>query len=417
MLLPMRMCTFIALCCLPCTAQPQATTTEIAKPPAGIFGRVVDSQTHSPVRRANIRVSTAHDQWDEITDIEGRFRFPELSVGDYRLVAHRDGYTDRAYVVEKSDFSAQKELPVELRPQALITGTVVDGSGQPLQFARVEALTSLSLAGATQVIASAETNDLGEYRLFSLNPGTYRLRAGWRGGRSSEFDPTPVRMAVSFYGVNGTRTEVSAKAGAVITGIDFTLRPVHPAVVRGTLRTESGALSEPATMWISGRDGEGGHNAGGRDGKFEIQDVGTGTYIVSAETLSKTNPMSGVATVEVHADDVDAVEIVLRPVPKIEAEIRVEGGSLDLDPGAIYLIRTEPVFGLGMNIGNPDKSGNFTLPLIPGEYNLSFDTVFTTRGIRSVTFDDKPVTNWKIQIDESSSGKKLIIMVGPRPRP
>ena len=96
-------------------------------------GHVTNAQTHESVRRAIIRISTSKQQWDEFTYAEGRFKFPFLVRGEYNLFAHRDGFTNRSFKVELSDFDDGKDLSIELRPQGLITGKVVDGSGQPLE--------------------------------------------------------------------------------------------------------------------------------------------------------------------------------------------------------------------------------------------------------------------------------------------
>jgi hypothetical protein len=387
------------------------------QPTSGIFGRVVSAETHKAVRRAIIKVYTSRDQWDEFTDSEGRFRFPALAPGEYTLIVHRDGYTNRAYNVERSDFDEQKELPIQLHPQAVITGKVVDGLGQALQSAQIQALATRTSGGKIPVLTSADTNDLGEYRLSGLDPGTYRVRATFSEGRASELDPTPLTMATSYYGGSEKAAEVAVKAGSVTTGIDFVLNPVRPVTVRGTLHTETGVLAEPATLWITGLAGEGGHNDTGKDGKFEISDVGPGTYTISAETLNKSAPLFGISTVEVHGADVDAIDILLKPIPKIDGELRVErGGSADLKLGSIYFTRTDLVTAMPMQIGHPDNDRRFTVSLIPGEYNLSFDDSISKLGVQWVTLDDKPITNWKLHIDGSSETKKLVVALGSKPQ-
>lgn len=388
----------------------------VQAPTAGIFGRVVNAETHDAVRRAVIKVYTSKDQWDEFTDGEGRFRFPTLAPGEYTLIGHRDGYTDRAYKVERSDFDEKKELPIELHPQAVITGKVVNGFGEALQSARIQALGSRTRGGKTEVLNSAETNDLGEYRLSGLDPGTYQVRATYREG-GDEFDPTPRTTATSYYGGAEKPAEIDVKAGSVVTGIDFTLNPVRPATVRGTLRSETGELAERAMLWIMGQAGEGGHNGSSENGKFEIGDVSPGAYTISAETLNKTSPLFGMVTVQVRGADVDGVELVLRPMPKIEGEVRVEGGgTADLKLGSIYFVRSEPVTVMDMQIGHPDKDGRFTVALIPGEYSLSFDASIRKLGAQKATLDDKPITSWKLQMGEASGTKKLVIVVGSNPR-
>lgn len=377
----------------------------------GIFGRVVNAQTHEPVRRAVVKIYTAKDQWDEFTDGEGRFRFPSLVRGEYTLVAHRDGFTDRAYKVEFSDFDDPKELPVELRPQGLIAGRVVDGSGQPLEGARIEALNAR--ASGAQPVGSAETNDLGEYRLSSLNPGAYRLRATYRAGRESEFDSTPLTMATAFFGGSERPAELAVTSGSVTPGIDFVLTAARPATIHGTLHTETGVLAEPVTLWIAGQAGEGGHNGSGKDGTFEIGDVGPGTYTVSAQTQSKNARLFGTASVNVRDSDVDGIDILLRPSPKLEGQIRVEAGSLSEVKISSILFHSQALgIGVGLESAKLDESGNFAVSLNPGEYTISFESRFSD--VQKVTLDERPVTNWKIKIDPGTDTKKLVIIVKPK---
>lgn len=394
---------------------PQAATAP--QPNSEIFGRVVDAETREAVRRAAIKVFTSKDQWDQITDGEGRFRFSGLARGEYGLAVHRDGYTDRAYTVERSDFDQQKELPIELHPQGLITGRAADSLGQPLQGAQIQALSARTRGGEIDVVNSTVTNDLGEYRLSGLDPGTYRLRAVYHEGRTSEFDPTPVTGATTYYGSSEKPTEIAIKAGAVLAGIDFTLSPVRPATIRGTLHAENHVFTEPATLWIMGTAGEGGHNDTGRDGKFAIGDVGPGTYTVSAETLGTTAPLFGIATVQVRGDDVDGVDLVLQPIPKLNGEVRVEGSvPAGLKLGSIFFVRADRVTLNPMQIGRPDENQNFTVALIPGEYTLSFDESINKFGVQRVTLNGKTITNWKLQIDRTPETKNLVITVGSQPR-
>jgi hypothetical protein len=411
---PVWLIVFCSACCAVAGAQavPDREST------AGVFGRVLNAQTHEAVRRAGIKIKTSRSQWDAFTDGEGRFRFPSLSPGEYDLIAHRDGYTDRTYKVTQSDFGAKKEFSIELRPTGVISGKAVDGLGQALESAQIQALSLGSLSGKLEVLASADTNDLGEYRLAGLDPGTYRLRATYREGRSSQFDSLPLAMATSYYGGSEKPAEIAVKAGAETTGIDFVLDAIRPLRVRGTLHTETGVMVERANVSIMGQAGEGGHNGDGRDGKFEIADLGPGTYTILAETMNKTAPLFGTATVEVRGEDVNAIELVLRPEPKIDCEIRVEGAVLpDVKLGPIYFMGNSGVSALNMRTGHPDKDRKFTVALIPGEYLVSIDASIKNFVVRSITLDDKPITNWKLHIDKSPETRKLTIVVGAKSNP
>ena len=387
----------------------------VPQPTASLFGRVINAQTRQPVHRAAIKIYRGNDQWDQFTDGDGRFQFPPIKRDKYGLVVHRDGYSDRAYLVEVSDFDNPKELPIELFPQAVITGRVADALGMPLQDARVEALPSLTRDGSADVVSAAATNDLGEYRLSGLNPGTYQIRATFRGGRESEFDPTPVTIATAFYGGAEKHADLLIKAGATTNGIDFVLNPVRPASIRGTVTTETGQLVDHAALWIIGRSGEGGHNADARDGKFEIADVGAGSYTISAETPNSALPAAyGIIAVKVAGSDVNGVEIVVRPSPKIRGRVQVEGADLAVQKLMVFFIRGDRTELMPMKIAHPDPSGMFDLALNPGDYTLTVGELPPTVSVQRATLDGKPILNWRLSVDSSADTKQLVIVLSPR---
>ncbi|HWZ31261.1 MAG TPA: carboxypeptidase-like regulatory domain-containing protein [Bryobacteraceae bacterium] len=393
----------VLLCCGPAWAQ-------LVDSKSGIFGRVTDAQTHDPLRRAFVKVSKTQQEWNEITDEQGRFRFPQLTKAEYALIAHRDGFSDRAYKVELSDFDDRKELPIELFRQGLITGKVSDNLGQPLVNCKIEALSARTRGGPVQVLASVATNDLGEYRLSGLDSGAYQIRATYRNGGPAEFGPSPpLTMATTTH-----QGEFSIKSGVVITGIDFVLNPVQPARVRGTLHTDNGQIVSAAQLWISGTSGEGGHNAFAREGKFEISDVGPGTYVISAETRDPDAASFGSASVQVRGDDMNGIDIVMRPSPIIWGHVRVDGDGSNLKLNQIYFRRTDQQTALGIEAGHLDKDGNFNIALPPGEYTVSPATI-DDYSVERVSFDNKPVTNWRIRVESSAEPKDFVLVLKPKP--
>jgi hypothetical protein len=361
---------------------------------------------------------------------------------------HRDGFTDRYYLVELSDFDDPKELPVELFPQGVVTGKVMDGFGQPLQQAHLEALRSKFKAGDFEVLGSVESNDLGEYRLSSLDPGKYRIRAMYRDGGVSEFDATPRTMASSVYGGAAKPTELVVKAGSVTAGIDFVLNPVKGKKIRGTLHTNAGAPVDRASLWIAGKMGEGGHNGSAEGGKFEFGDVSPGLYTISAQTLpddrdmlaqmealrglidaqasdarvldsrateekgSKTPPLFGIAMVEVRGEDIDGVDVVMSPVPKIEGQVKVEGGSVSsVKLGMVFFHRTDGISAMGMGLEHPRADGTFEVFLAPGEYTFGMDPSPSKLIVKQITFNGKLISNAKLMIDSSMEQNKLVFVL------
>jgi Carboxypeptidase regulatory-like domain len=377
-----------------------------SRPTAALFGRVVNAVTQEPVRRASVKIYNTKDQWDELTDGEGRFKFPPLLRAEYKFMVHRDGFTERSYKVELSDFDDPKELPIELFPQGVIAGKVVDGFGQPLQRAEIQALR------ADQAGGSEWTNDLGEYRLSGLDPGSYRIRVTYREGRESELDPTPITTASATKAI-----ELTVKPGALISGIDFVLNPVRPVSVRGTIHTETGQPVDRASFSLAGPNGESSGPGNIDAGKFEIPDVSPGSYTILAKTFDKTAPLFGSVTVEVRGEDVSGVDLTMHPSPKIEGRIQVESGNIENLDSIHILFRPADHMHWSTELALPDRAGAFTVGLNPGEYTLTMPPLPDDFVVETVTLDEAPLTNWKIKIDSSVDPKKLVIVLAPKKQP
>jgi hypothetical protein len=138
-------------------------------------------------------------------------------------------------------------------------------------------------------------------------------------------------MATALLGGSEKPTEVTVRSGSIVSGNDFLLNATRTVTIHGTLHTDVGMLTEPVALWIMEPTGEWAHNGNGKDGAFEIADVGPGTYKISAETVNGRGArgarLFGVTTVAVRDTSVNGVDIMLRPSPKLEGQIRMEGGS------------------------------------------------------------------------------------------
>jgi hypothetical protein len=113
------------------------------------------------------------------TDQFGRFEFRNVIPGEYALVVVRDRMTVRLPVVI-TPIPRTEKVTLFLKSAPAITGTVFDPYGERQAAARVQAYRTVyrpSGAGLRQVM-SAMTDDLGEYRLYLLQPGEYYVSAG-----------------------------------------------------------------------------------------------------------------------------------------------------------------------------------------------------------------------------------------------
>ncbi len=123
------------------------------------------------------------------TESDGRFYFPNIVPGNYRLFARRDGYWTAEYGQRWVDGPGQvlaipvgaklRDVQLVMTPGGVIAGRITNRDGLPLAGARVRAMKPWIQENQRQLRAVSETvaNDLGEYRLIWLMPGRYYISA------------------------------------------------------------------------------------------------------------------------------------------------------------------------------------------------------------------------------------------------
>ena len=160
---------------------------------ASLEGVVARLGTGEPLARATVTLARDRSPFQVLsttTDASGRFSFPNVSPGEYRLQAsHQGPYIPAEYGQRKRGERGipitiqpgQKitEIRLELAPTGSISGRILDRDGEPLGRAEVQALQSFYQDGHRGLypVQTVMTNDLGEYRLRLLQPGRYWIRA------------------------------------------------------------------------------------------------------------------------------------------------------------------------------------------------------------------------------------------------
>ena len=166
-------------------------------PPTGtslVIGRVVEAESNRPIGGAFIYAGltgAAGGYEPVVTDDEGRFVLRDLAAGDLSIRAMKAGYVEGAYGRRWPDTANLTGRPlaigkdehisdVEIRlwKFAVVSGQVVDETGEPVIGVTVRALPRKIAAGRAQFTSdfgavTARTDDRGMYRLASLVPGDY----------------------------------------------------------------------------------------------------------------------------------------------------------------------------------------------------------------------------------------------------
>jgi protocatechuate 3,4-dioxygenase beta subunit len=388
-------------------------------------GIVTKAGTNEPVPRASIVVTMIQGQVSDVqtatTDNSGRFTVRNLTPGSHRVFATRDGFartehgqrgTRPGTPVDLLAGETKRNINLSLAPMGVISGRVVDADGKPMRgaFVRVSRGTYNQGELSLNSVQRRQTNDLGEFRFFNLEPGPYYLQAlpayaptiegdayvipsttapdslgGEPSIRLSLADALTqgVVSAVAFEDETyltvyypGTTDQAAAlpidlKPGAVFSGVEF--RPVKTRTfhVRGRVISSVTGQPDPSfTVGLSlpyyGTDQRGGSSRNA-DGTFDFQ-VPPGMYVLSgqkARQSTQEQDMYARMTIEVGDKDIDGITLSLNPSFSMSGRVTIEGRPSGAnDPNYARALFT--LTGLGARPS--DATGSFNYPTVrPGE--------------------------------------------------
>jgi hypothetical protein len=361
------------------------------------------------------------------TEADGRFLFPNVGPGRYRMVTTRPGYVPRPVTVTVAG-GRTEQVQVTLNPTAAISGRLFGANGEPIGNAEVEALKPTYQNGRRQLTAvtSVRSNDLGEYRLFWLPPGRYFVRATHagaqvgpiagmarfggmtgsvfgNGGANGSFyamrstsDSTLVETVITGNTADdeyvpiyypGTLDDQAASAvdlsaGAEASGIDIRVAALRRRHVRGAvINGATGEVAQYAGLKEARSDTPFGPGAPGavglsRNGESPIEPDGTFhvTLLPGRHTLVGTaGTGTGYVTIDVRDSDIDNVRIVAMPEFDVAGRILSDGpvDTAALANIRITLERDLPVPLSPGSYSQPRADGTFAVGATPGDYRLN----------------------------------------------
>src|SRR3954464_11712799 len=170
--------------------QPNAPPTPAGT--AAISGRVLSAEG-APLRRTQVMLlGMGAGGRGALTDSEGRYSFSGLGAGRYTIRVSRSGYISLSYgqrapsepvkPMEVTDGQSLAGVDIVLPRGSVITGRVTDEFGEPMLQAQVQALRYQYQPSGERVLQpaggiSGMTDDLGQFRIYGLNPGEYVISA------------------------------------------------------------------------------------------------------------------------------------------------------------------------------------------------------------------------------------------------
>jgi len=320
-------------------------------------GRVINKLSGEPVRKADLTLERTGGggrvqggAYRAVSAAGGTFLFDGIEPGTYRLSARRQGFTDTGFGAKRSGQGTPitvvagqvlRGLSLEMPPQAVMAGRVVDEDGDPvprtvIRVMRVKAGKITGWAGA------AVSDDIGEFRIGEMEAGVYKLVADHRAEavRRRRADNQPDEALIRTYYPSALEPDAAATitlaAGEAAAGLEIRVRRSPVFRVRGKIVRNDAA--EPASR-LSLRLGPEGFDsrmfgppaaAVRSDGTFEVSGVPPGRQVLTVSgqrgvTLARQ-------TLTVGARDLDDVAImVAAPVTLTGTVIYEKAGT---QPGA-----------------------------------------------------------------------------------
>jgi hypothetical protein len=148
----------------------------LTQPPAAVSGRVIDAVSKEPVSGARVLLARIDPPIESSVVVEaddrGRFVARDVPDGRYRVFVDEPGFMRLTAVIELVVRGGRAAVgDVAMIRAAVIAGRVTNERGYPVPNVYVRAATDKGR------VIEARTNDLGDYRLFGLAPGTYVVSA------------------------------------------------------------------------------------------------------------------------------------------------------------------------------------------------------------------------------------------------
>lgn len=272
---------------------------------SSITGRVL-SLEGLPLRRAQVQMTGADNQVRRATttDNQGIYSFAELPAGRYTVRASRGGYVSFAHgqkalnevvpPVTVGNGETIGGVDVVLPRGSVIAGRVTDEFGDPILQAQVQALRYQFLPDGQRRLVpagAAITDDLGQFRVFGLNPGDYVVSAisrqpGPRGPFAGNQPESEEGYAPTYY--PGTHSPAEAQPIPLALGQEMTvalqLSPARLTRIIGSVINSQGQPPPNGTPVMLRPVGSVGGNvsgaATGDGGVFTMPNVPPGDYLL-----------------------------------------------------------------------------------------------------------------------------------------
>jgi hypothetical protein len=353
------------------------------------------------------------------TDTQGRFHFDHLVAGVYQIVVDKAGFVPigRMPPVELKD-GQTTTANVTMQRGGVIAGRILAGDGEAAIGITVSAVRlGFGPYGKKAVaVRQTTTDDLGRYRIHTLQPGEYYIEAA----------PDPLRMlsALAAPGktpkptksyFDGTPRLNDARAVTIaaeqeLVDMDFTVGSAVVSTVTGRVTTTSGKPAASYTMRLQRAGAPTGEVRCflGRPGdpSFQCPNVAPGDFwlLVFAHGTPDIGAEFSVTRVTVEGQDISDIPVTTAVGVPVNGQVAADGG-VALPPGArVAALETDyevPSTTPGTPATPPvvvGANGAFTFPGLVGPRLFRLVGFPDTWAISSVRLDDVDISDTPVAL-------------------
>jgi len=367
------------------------------------------------------------NNWVE-ADADGRFSFTELAAGEYTVAAgpgeHRSTHNLHGY--GRSEPISQHSLPprggldlkageirrdvnISLTRSLAIEGRVVDSYGEPM----AEVGVSLYLpSGGPTFSMSTHTDDRGEYRLYGLPPGRYRVCADAERRRNVSGDTLGLVPTCHPASPGPAGAAEVLLTTADVGGIDIQIQRAQTFTISGLVVDAAGVPADGGSINAVALDDRKRTASGEMErGRFTIRGLLPGRYLLSGSVggpggFDHTRPQRdremGFTTVDLVGSDIASVTVALSKAATIGGRVVFEGdpppqGQLRMT--VRVTVPSWPMFGMlgmmadGPSVARVDDNRTFELT---GIYSLPMTIMVGAPPdgwvLKSVRLDGRDIT-------------------------
>ena len=401
----------------------------------GLEGIVVDHENGKPLSGVHVRLvgmesGAAGPVYGAMSDAAGHFSVTTMQPGVYAVLSILRGFVlvkagpsdGRRPTLTLKAGQRVTDFRLELSRRAVISGRVIDESGDPVPYVPVNVEPVSGAAPLLSGMSNFTTDDRGEYRIPGA-PGKYYvsarppLRFYTRGG---------AELAATYYPSAGNKAGavvVEAKPGAEVSGIDIQLTQSTRQQVFSIRGVVKGAGSERPAVHLQSLDSAGrstGTRIGdfGAEGSFWFDGVAPGSYRLSAFNSSgDTRLFSAPLEFKLDGADIANLELVLEPGGELAGTLGIAGMASGQPLPGKLTVHLAPTVSAGFAEeadAAADATGAFRLSgVAPGRFLLQVDGLPENAYVASVTLDGKAAPDGLFDVVPGMHGSKLRVAIDP----